>query len=214
MPRAWRRCSTRMPRPFARTGCCGRCGISSHARRSIRWMANSPWPVDAMVLGSYTPASRLNSGPTAAWGSACLCYRCQAGATGSPGGEYQRRLRLWLQCHGAGDGSCKLPIVFIVNNNSGIVGANLALPVWDYQRGTGSVSRPTPRISATTKSSRPLAVIPNTWCTPDDIRPALVRAYQATKQGQVACVNVLADPQESMATRSQRAGALMGYGRE
>ena len=49
---------------------------------------------------------------------------------------------------------------------------------------------------------------------PDDIRPALARAYQATKQGQVACVNVIADPQESMATRSQRAGALMGYSRE
>jgi thiamine pyrophosphate-dependent acetolactate synthase large subunit-like protein len=49
---------------------------------------------------------------------------------------------------------------------------------------------------------------------PDNIRPALARAYHATQQGQVACVNVIADPQESMATRSRRAGALMGYGRE
>jgi hypothetical protein len=49
---------------------------------------------------------------------------------------------------------------------------------------------------------------------PDGIRPALARAYHATKLGQVACVNVIADPQESMAMRSRRAGALMGYGRE
>jgi thiamine pyrophosphate-dependent acetolactate synthase large subunit-like protein len=46
---------------------------------------------------------------------------------------------------------------------------------------------------------------------PEDIRPALTRAYQATTRGHVVCVNVIADPQESMATRSQRAGALVGY---
>ena len=48
---------------------------------------------------------------------------------------------------------------------------------------------------------------------PDDIRPALERAYQATKEGQVACVNVISDPMETMATRSGRAGDFMGYGR-
>jgi hypothetical protein len=48
---------------------------------------------------------------------------------------------------------------------------------------------------------------------PNDIRPALERAYQATKAGQVAYVNVMSDHYETMTTRSRRAGALMGYDR-
>ncbi len=49
---------------------------------------------------------------------------------------------------------------------------------------------------------------------PDQIRAALERAFQATKEGQVACVNVLSDPMEGMPSRSRRAGSLMGYDRE
>jgi thiamine pyrophosphate-dependent acetolactate synthase large subunit-like protein len=49
---------------------------------------------------------------------------------------------------------------------------------------------------------------------PDQIRPALERALQATKEGQVACVNVISDPMEVMPSRSRRAGSLMGYDRE
>jgi acetolactate synthase-1/2/3 large subunit len=48
---------------------------------------------------------------------------------------------------------------------------------------------------------------------PNDLRPALERAYQATRASQVACVNVISDHYETMATRSRRAGALMGYDR-
>ena len=49
---------------------------------------------------------------------------------------------------------------------------------------------------------------------PAQLRPALERALQATKEGQVACVNVLSDPMEVMPSRSRRAGSLMGYDRE
>ena len=46
---------------------------------------------------------------------------------------------------------------------------------------------------------------------PDQIRPALERAYAATLEGRVACVNVISEPMEQMVTRSNRASALMGY---
>ena len=215
MPRAWRRCSTRMPRPFARTGCCGRCGISSHARRSIRWMANSPWPVGRQVLGSYTPASRLNSGSNGCMG---------VGVPFAIGAKLARPEVPVVSINGDcafGFNAmeletavrCKLPIVFIVNNNSGIVGANLEARM-GLPEGYGErVATYTPDIRYD-KILEAFGGHTEHVVHPDDIRPALVRAYQATKQGQVACVNVLADPQESMATRSQRAGALMGYGRE
>ena len=46
---------------------------------------------------------------------------------------------------------------------------------------------------------------------PDQIRPALERAFQATREGKVACVNVISEHMEVMAGRS--GGALMGYER-
>jgi acetolactate synthase-1/2/3 large subunit len=46
---------------------------------------------------------------------------------------------------------------------------------------------------------------------PSEIRPALERAYQATMDGRIACVNVVSEPMEQMVTRSNRASALMGY---
>lgn len=108
---------------------------------------------------------------------------------------------------------CKLPIVFIVNNNSGIVGSNLEARM-GLPEGYGErVATYTPDIRYD-KILEAFGGHTEHVVHPDDIRPALTRAYHATRQGQVACVNVIADPQESMATRSQRAGALMGYGRE
>ena len=46
---------------------------------------------------------------------------------------------------------------------------------------------------------------------PEDIRPALERAYAASLEGTPSCVNVITDPMEQMTTRSNRASALMGY---
>ena len=46
---------------------------------------------------------------------------------------------------------------------------------------------------------------------PDDLRPALERAYQATLEGKTACINVVSEHMETMISRSTRASALMGY---
>jgi thiamine pyrophosphate-dependent acetolactate synthase large subunit-like protein len=49
---------------------------------------------------------------------------------------------------------------------------------------------------------------------PEQIRPALTRAFQATQGRRVACVNIISAPLEVMPSRSRRAGSLMGYDRE
>jgi thiamine pyrophosphate-dependent acetolactate synthase large subunit-like protein len=167
------------------------------------------------VLGSYTPASRLNSGSNGCMG---------VGVPFAIGAKLARPEVPVVSINGDcafGFNAmeletavrCKLPIVFIVNNNSGIVGSNLearmGLPAGYGER----VATYTPEIRYD-KILEAFGGHTEHVVHPDDIRPALARAYQATRQGQVACVNVIADPQESMATRSQRAGALMGYGRE
>ena len=46
---------------------------------------------------------------------------------------------------------------------------------------------------------------------PENIHAALERAYQASREGKAACVNVISEPAETMVTRSNRASALMGY---
>ena len=167
------------------------------------------------VLGSYTPASRLNSGSNGCMG---------VGVPFAIGAKLARPEVPVVSINGDcafGFNAmeletavrCKLPIVFIVNNNSGIVGANLEARM-GLPEGYGEhVATYTPDIRYD-KILEAFGGHTEHVVHPDDIRPALARAYQATKQGQVACVNVIADPQESMATRSQRAGALMGYGRE
>jgi thiamine pyrophosphate-dependent acetolactate synthase large subunit-like protein len=167
------------------------------------------------VLGSYTPASRLNSGSNGCMG---------VGVPFAIGAKLARPEVPVVSINGDcafGFNAmeletavrCKLPIVFIVNNNSGIVGANLEARM-GLPEGYGEhVATYIPDIRYD-KILEAFGGHTEHVVHPEDIRPALARAYQATKQGQVACVNVIADPQESMATRSQRAGALMGYGRE
>jgi len=167
------------------------------------------------VLGSYTPASRLNSGSNGCMG---------VGVPFAIGAKLARPEVPVVSINGDcafGFNAmeletavrCKLPIVFIVNNNSGIVGSNLEARM-GLPEGYGEhVATYLPDIRYD-KILEAFGGHTEHVVHPDDIRPALSRAYQATRQGQVACVNVIADPQESMATRSQRAGALMGYARE
>jgi thiamine pyrophosphate-dependent acetolactate synthase large subunit-like protein len=167
------------------------------------------------VLGSYTPASRLNSGSNGCMG---------VGVPFAIGAKLARPEVPVVSINGDcafGFNAmeletavrCKLPIVFIVNNNSGIVGANLEARM-GLPEGYGEhVATYSPDIRYD-KILEAFGGHTEHVTDPDDIRPALARAYQATRQGQVACVNVIADPQEPMATRSQRAGALMGYARE
>lgn len=166
------------------------------------------------VLGSYTPASRLNSASNGCMG---------VGVPFAIGAKLARPDVPVVSINGDcafGFNAmeletavrCKLPIVFIVNNNSGIVGINLesrmGLPegydecVATYPTGI-RYDKILAAFGGHTQNVR----------QPGDLRPALEHAYQATQAGQVACINVVSDQHESMATRSRRAGALMGYDR-
>ena len=164
------------------------------------------------VLQSYTPASRLNSGTNGCMGvgvpfaiGAALARPdvpvvsvsgdCAFGFNAM---EMETAVRY------------QLPIVFIINNNSGIVGGNLesrmGLPEGYEER----VATYTPDI----RYDRILEAFggySENVTDPDQIRSALERAFQATREGKVACVNIISEHMEVMAGRS--GGALMGYER-
>jgi thiamine pyrophosphate-dependent acetolactate synthase large subunit-like protein len=166
------------------------------------------------VLGSYTPASRLNSGSNGCMG---------VGVPFALGAKLARPDVPVVSINGDcafGFNAmeletavrCKLPIVFIVNNNSGIVGSNLEARMGLPQGYEEPVATYLPDIRYD-KILEAFGGHTEHVTAPNDIRPALERAYQATKAGQVACVNIMSDHYETMTTRSRRAGALMGYDR-
>jgi thiamine pyrophosphate-dependent acetolactate synthase large subunit-like protein len=166
------------------------------------------------VLGSYTPASRLNSGSNGCMG---------VGVPFAIGAKLARPEVPVVSINGDcafGFNAmeletavrCKLPIVFIVNNNSGIVGSNLEARMGLPEGYKEPVATYLPDIRYD-KILEAFGGYTANVTALDELRPALERAYQATKAGQVACVNVMADHYETMATRSRRAGALMGYDR-
>jgi thiamine pyrophosphate-dependent acetolactate synthase large subunit-like protein len=166
------------------------------------------------VLGSYTPASRLNSGSNGCMG---------VGVPFAIGAKLARPEVPVVSINGDcafGFNAmeletavrCKLPIVFIVNNNSGIVGNNLEARMGLPQGYAEPVATYVPDIRYD-KILEAFGGHTENVTHPDDIRPALERAYQATRESQVACVNVISDRYETMATRSRRAGSLMGYDR-
>lgn len=167
------------------------------------------------VLLSYTPASRLNSGSNGCMG---------VGVPFAIGAKLARPEVPVVSVNGDcafGFNAmeletavrCKLPIVFLVNNNSGIVGENLQARM-GLPEGYGEYVATYPPGIRYDKILDAFGGYTENVTHPGDIRPALERAYQATQAGQVACVNVASDPAESMATRSRRAGSLMGYDRE
>ena len=164
------------------------------------------------VLQSYTPASRLNSGTNGCMG---------VGVPFAIGAALARPDVPVVSVNG----DCafgfnamemetavrhQLPIVFIINNNSGIVGGNLesrmGLPEGYEER----VATYTPDIRYD-KILEAFGGYCENVTDPDQIRGALERAFQATREGKVACVNVISEHMEVMAGRS--GGALMGYER-
>lgn len=166
------------------------------------------------VLQSYTPASRLNSGSNGCMG---------VGVPFAVGAKLARPDVPVVSVNG----DCafgfnamemetavryRLPIVFIINNNSGIVGgslqARMGLPEGYEER----VATYTPDIRYD-KILEAFGGHTENVTDPSELQPALQRAYQATKEGKVACVNVISEHMEGMPTRSGRAGSLMGYDR-
>ncbi|MCZ6874665.1 MAG: thiamine pyrophosphate-binding protein [bacterium] len=166
------------------------------------------------VLGSYTPASRLNAATNGCMGVGvpfavgAKLARPEVPVVSINGdcafGFNAMEMETAVRCH--------LPIVFIINNNSGIVGGNLEARMGLPERYEERVATYTPEIRYD-KILEAFGGHTENVTDPDDIRPALQRAYKATQAGQVACVNVISDHMESMMTRSSRAGALMGYDR-
>ncbi|MCH7625804.1 MAG: thiamine pyrophosphate-binding protein [Chloroflexi bacterium] len=164
------------------------------------------------VLQSYTPASRLNSGSNGCMG---------VGVPFAVGAKLARPDAPVVSVNG----DCafgfnamemetavrhKIPIVFIVNNNGGIVGGNLesrmGLPEgYDEMVATYSQDIRYDKIIEAFGGHA------ESVTDPDDLRPALERAYQATLEGKTACINVVSEHMETMISRSTRASALMGY---
>lgn len=170
--------------------------------------------IGRQVLQSYTPASRLNSGSNGCMG---------VGVPFAVGAKLARPDVPVVSVNG----DCafgfnamemetavryQLPIVFIINNNSGIVGgsleARMGLPEGYEER----VATYVPDIRYD-KILEAFGGHTEHVTEPGEIHAALQRAFQATRDGKVACVNVISEHLEAMPTRSGRAGDLMGYGR-
>ena len=166
------------------------------------------------VLQSYTPASRLNSGSNGCMG---------VGVPFAVGAKLARPDVPVVSVNG----DCafgfnamemetavryQLPIVFIINNNSGIVGgsleANMGLPEGYEER----VATYTPEIRYD-KILEAFGGHTEHVTEPSEIKAALQRAYQATQEGKVACVNVISEPWEVARSGGSRGGSLMGYDR-
>ena len=166
------------------------------------------------VLQSHTPASRLNSGSNGCMG---------VGVPFAVGAKLARPDAPVVSVNGDcafGFNSMEMetavrhgvPIVFIINNNSGIVGGAL-------ERGMGLPEGYGERVATYTQDIRYDKIMEafgghcENVTEPSEIKAALERAFQATKEGKTACVNVMSEHMEVSPPRDGRAGSLMGYDR-
>ena len=166
------------------------------------------------VLQSQTPASRLNSGSNGCMG---------VGVPFAVGAKLARPDAPVVSVNGDcafGFNSMEMetavrhgvPIVFIINNNSGIVGGAL-------ERGMNLPDGYGERVATYTPDIRYDKIMEafgghcENVTEPSDIKAALERAFQATKEGKTACVNVISEHMETAPPRDGRAGSLMGYDR-
>jgi len=166
------------------------------------------------VLQSHTPASRLNSGSNGCMG---------VGVPFAVGAKLARPDAPVVSVNGDcafGFNSMEMetavrhgvPIVFIINNNSGIVGGAL-------ERGMGLPEGYGERVATYTPDIRYDKIMEafgghcENVTEPSEIKAALERAFQATKEGKTACVNVMSEHMEVSPPRDGRAGSLMGYDR-
>lgn len=109
----------------------------------------------------------------------------------------------------------RLPIVFIVNNNSGIVGGAFQSRMQVAPGFNDYISTYDPSFRYDMIGAAFGAHTENVT-EPSDIRPALQRAYDASRRGQVALVHVVSDPKDTGTMRGAqqgggRASALLGY---
>jgi thiamine pyrophosphate-dependent acetolactate synthase large subunit-like protein len=164
------------------------------------------------VLQTYTPAARLNSATNGCMG---------VGVPFALGAKLARPDVPVVSVNG----DCafgfnamemetavrhKIPVVFVVNNNSGIVGGKLQSAMRLPEGYEERVATYVPDIQYN-KILEAFGGHSEHVTQPEEIRPALERSFEATKQGMVACVNVISEPMEGGAKKSDRANTLMGY---
>ena len=168
------------------------------------------------VLQSYTPASRLNCGSNGCIG---------VGAPFAVGAKLARPNVPVVSVNGdcafgyngmevGTAAQYKLPIVFVINNNAGIVGTSFQSRMQVAPGYDDYISTYDPSFRYDLAGAMFGGHSENVT-EPGDIRAALLRAYDATKHGQVAVVNVMSDPKDMGTMRgaatSGRASALLGY---
>jgi thiamine pyrophosphate-dependent acetolactate synthase large subunit-like protein len=164
------------------------------------------------VLQSFTPASRLNSGTNGCVGVGVpYAVGAKLGrpdvpvvsvngdcAFGFNAMEMETAVR-----HG-------IPAIFIINNNSGIVGgtmeSKMGLPE-DYPERVATYVQDI----RYDKMMEAFGGHAETVNSPEELRPALERAYEASKNGQASCVNIISEHMEMMVNSNTRGSALMGY---
>jgi thiamine pyrophosphate-dependent acetolactate synthase large subunit-like protein len=164
------------------------------------------------VLQTYTPAARLNSATNGCMG---------VGVPFALGAKLARPNVPVVSVNG----DCafgfnamemetavrhKIPIVFVVNNNSGIVGGKLQSAMRLPEGYEELVAMYVPNIQYN-KILEAFGGHSEHVTQPEEIRPALERSFEATRQGMVACVNVISEPMEGGAKQSDSANSLMGY---
>jgi thiamine pyrophosphate-dependent acetolactate synthase large subunit-like protein len=104
----------------------------------------------------------------------------------------------------------RVPVVFVVSNNSGIVGSSLQNIMGLPERYEEGVATFVPGIRYD-KILDAFGGHTEHVESPEEIRAALKRAYQSARHGRVACVNVITESVETTMASTDWASALMGY---
>jgi thiamine pyrophosphate-dependent acetolactate synthase large subunit-like protein len=166
------------------------------------------------VLQSFSPGSRLNSGGNGCMGVGVpFAVGAKLARPGVPVVSVNGDCAFGFNGMEVGTAAqYGLPIVFVVNNNAGIVGASfqgrmdLAPGYSDY------ISTYDPNFRYDLIGAA-FGAHAEHVTEPAEIHGALQRAYEASKQGRVAVVNVMSDPKDlgTMRATTGRASSLLGY---
>jgi len=168
--------------------------------------------VGRQVLPSYTPASRLNSGTNGCMGVGVpFAIGAKLARPDVPvvsiNGDSAFGFNAMEMETGVRN---RVPVVFIISNNSGIVGSSLQNLIGLPEGYDERVATFVPDIRYD-KILEAFGGHTEHVELPEEVRPALERAYRATQNGRVACVNVITDPVETTMASTDWASALMGY---
>ncbi len=169
------------------------------------------------VLQTFTPAARLNSAQSGCMGVGVpFAIGAKLARPNVPVVSLNGDAAFGFNGMEVGTAAnYKLPIVFIVNNNSGIVGSAFQSRMQVAPGFNDYISTYDPSFRYDMIGAAFGAHTENVT-QPADIRPAILRAYDASRKGRVAFVHVVSDPKDTGTMRGAmgaggRASALLGY---